>query len=90
MQQGNEAMVRSLAATVRNETKPAEERYDALKLICKIRGDAYQFVPESHLRSVVAGMMPVIQGMKPLTLAASAEAVAEGRARRERAAIQRA
>jgi hypothetical protein len=81
-QQYDEAMVKSLAATVRDESKPVEERYAALRHICQLKGDTYQHVPEEHLRFVAGALVQWIPGVKPLSLKDAAEAVAEGFRRR--------
>jgi hypothetical protein len=81
MQQNDEMMVKSLAQTVRDESKPAAERHDALKHICRITGDVYQHVPIEQLRLVVAAIME-FPGFRGLSLKDAAEAVASGFAQR--------
>jgi hypothetical protein len=75
------ATIKGLAEKVKDETKPIAERRDALKLICDLRGEPYQAVPEGDLRQVVCAMVYWPSGIEPLSLRAAAEAVQEGRAR---------
>ena len=81
MHQNDEVTIKSLLATARNETKPAEERYAALKHVCHLRGDVYQHVPLEQLRFVAAGIQR-FPNWEPLSLKDSAEAVANGFAKR--------
>ena len=81
MQLNNEETVESLLSTARDESKPAEERYAALRHVCQLRGDVYQHVPLEQLRPVAAGMGDFF-GLTHLSLRDSAEAVAAGIARR--------
>jgi hypothetical protein len=88
MQSNDEEMVKSLLATANDETKPAEERYAALRHACQLRGDVYQAVPIEQLRFVAAGMQSFC-GLTPLSLKDAAEAVASGFQRKERAESSR-
>ena len=82
--QSNEttATIKGLAEKVKDESKPIEERRDALKLICKLRNEPYQAVPEEHLRFVVSAMTAWPVGIEPLSLREASEAVSEGFMRR--------
>ena len=81
MQQKNEETIQSLLATAGNESKSAEERYAALRHVCQLRGDVYQHVPLEQLRFVAAGIQR-FPNWEPLSLKDSAEAVANGFAKR--------
>lgn len=59
MQQQNqidEEMISSLLATARDESKTAEERYGALKHVCRLRGDHYQHVPIEQIKFLAAAI----------------------------------
>jgi hypothetical protein len=77
------ATIKGLAEKVKDESKPVEERKGALKLICQLRNEPYQNVPEDDLRLVVAGMTAWPNGLPGLTLVAALEAVETGKARRK-------
>jgi len=85
MQQRDEAVEQALIATAKNESKPSEERYAAIRHLCQLRGDTYVHAPLTDLSSVAAGMESFM-GLKPLTMRDAAEAVGGGTARREQAA----
>jgi hypothetical protein len=78
----NESTVSPLLKNSMNEDKPAEERYAALKLVCKLRDDVYIRVPSLEQLRFVAAAMQTFHGIGPLTMKDAAEAVASGRARR--------
>lgn len=82
-QQINEPLVESLIATARDESKPADERYAALRHVCQLRSDSYQHVPLEQLRFVAAAMQYCEMLHRPLlSLKDAADAVAFGFARR--------
>lgn len=76
-------VILKLAAQVRDEDKALAERRAALQHICELRSEPYQAVPEQDLSAVVSAMTAWPKGMKGLSCDAAAEAVREGRMRRD-------
>jgi hypothetical protein len=75
-----------LIATVRDESLNVTERRAALKHLARLRGESLEGVgeiPESNLKQFLAAMTVWSSlGLKNMTLASAASAVAEGEARR--------
>lgn len=84
MQLNDEAMVKSLLATAKDESKSDQERYSALRHACQLRGDVYQHVPLEQLKFVAAAMGAYCD-LRPLSMQDAAEAVASGFHRKARA-----
>lgn len=80
--------ISTLKVIVEDDNQPVAERRAALRLIAVARNEPdtnVGAIPESDLRTVARGMLVWENiGLKGLTLADSREAVASGRAARER------
>lgn len=88
----NSETIAELAAKVKDADRPVPERRAALSLIAKMRGESdtdASSIPADDLTSVVAGMTAWPAGIKGLSMREAAEAVAEGRRRRESGNLRR-
>jgi hypothetical protein len=85
MQVNNESreVIMKLAAQVRDTSKPLAERRDALKHICELRNEPYQYVPDDDLSFVAGAMTFWPEGIKPPSLELVIEAMREGKLRRD-------